>query len=384
MNLGKRKDSLKFLTLTLAFGALSLIVIGCSSDPQGGGFTPPPTPIEEAEVAQSGVVDKFHAVGTIQAAEAITVVSEIDAAVTSLPFAEGQEIAKGGLIAQLDDGQARASVASAEATRDQAKVSFERTKEIVDAAAASKQDLDDATARLKVAQAQLDQTQVMLDKTQIIAPFSGVLGTRQVSPGAYLRSGDAITTLTQISTLKVKIFVPERILPYLSQGSHVTVSSPAFPDEMLEGTVSVVDPVINEATRSIQVIARVNNPERRLRPGMSADVSIVLKQRPTALTVPDEAVFAEGNQDFVYLINADGTVSRTAVILGTRQPGSVEIRQGLSAGQKVVRTGHQKLYDGAKVMPAGQGGAGGHPGGAGAQSDAPPATDSTKSDGDAQ
>lgn len=343
-------NHMKYFGLIPAFVSISLLLTACSSKKQGG-FTPPPTPVEIADVKQTDVVDKFEVVGTLEAAEAITVVSEINAAVISLPFTEGQGIEKGGLIAQLDDSQARAEVESAEASRDQAKITFDRMKQIVEADAAAKQDLDDATAALKIAQARLDQANVMLRKTRIVAPFSGILGTRRISPGAYLRAGDAITTLTQISHLKVKISVPERILPDLSVGSPVTLSSPAFPGNRLNGIISVIDPVVNAVTRGVQVIARVENTDRRLRPGMSADVSIVLGSRPNALTVPDEAVFAEGNQDFVYVVNSDGTVTRTAVTLGSRQVGTVEITNGLSAGQQIVKAGHQKLYDGAKVNP---------------------------------
>jgi membrane fusion protein (multidrug efflux system) len=131
----------------------------------------------------------------------------------------------------------------------------------------------------------------------------------------------------------------------------VTVSSPAYQDYPLVGTIAVIDPVINQTTRGVQVIARVENEKRRLRPGMSADISVVLQSRPGALTIPDEAIFAEGNQDFVYVVNPDSSVTRTVVTLGSRQAGAVEITQGLFAGQSIVRAGHQKLYEGAKVMP---------------------------------
>lgn len=340
--------------------ALSVLILGLGacSDQQQQGFTRPPTPVEIAEVNQMDVVDRFEAVGTLEAAEAITVVAEIDATVIALPFSEGRGIDKGGLIAQLDDAQIQAEVESARASRDQAKVTYERTEQIVAADAASGQELDDAAARLKIAQARLDQAEVMLGKTRILAPFSGVLGTRRVSPGAYLRKGDAVTTLTQIDYLKVSFSVPERVLPYLTRGSKVTVSSPAFPDAPLEGTISVIDPVVNPTTRAVQVLARVKNAEHRLRPGMSADVSVVLQSRPNALTVPDEAVFAQGNQEFVYVVSDDGTANIRAVTLGSRQPGTVEIVSGLAAGDKVVRAGHQKLFDGAKVMPAGSAGGG--------------------------
>ena len=335
--------------LLLLLAAIYMLTASCGGKQQGG-FAPPPTPVEIATVNQTGVVDRFYAVGTVDAAERITVATEINAIVMELPFEEGQSIEKGGLIARLDDAQALAEVSSASASRDQAKISYDRTREIVQARGAAQQDLDDATARLKIAEARLEQAQVALSKTRIRAPFPGVLGIRRVSPGAYLRTGDAITTLSQINQVKVMLSVPERIVPYLEVGAQVAVSTPVYPDKRLKGKISVIDPIINESTRTVQAIARIDNREMFLRSGMSADVSIVLETRPDAVTVPDEAIFAEGNQDFVFLINADSTVVKTAVTLGSRQPGTVEITHGLTAGQQIVKAGHQKLYDGARVM----------------------------------
>lgn len=332
--------------------ALSLLFGGCGSK-EGGGFAPPPTPVEIADVSSEVVTDKFEAVGTVEAAEAITVVSEIDALVTDLPFGEGQPIEKGGLIALMDDQQFAAIFASAAATRDQAKIIFDRTKHIVEAGAGAPQELDAATAALKVAEAQLEVARVRLSKTKITAPFAGVLGARQVSPGAFLRAETAITTLTKIDRLKITFAAPERIFPLLTRGSEVTVSTPAYADYKLVGKIDVVDPVVDVATRSVRIIARVDNPDRKFRPGMSANVSAILSERPNSLTVPDEAVFSEGNQTFVYVVTPDNSVVRTAVTLGARQTASVEVISGLSPGMKVIRAGHQKLYDGAKVMPAG-------------------------------
>ncbi len=347
-----RIDSLRWAASAALIG---LLIASCTTK-QGAGFTPPPTPVEVSDVSQVTVADKFEAVGSVQAAEAITVVSEIDAIVTGLPFAEGQGIEQGSLIAQLDDQLTRAAVASAEATRDQTKITFDRTKQIVDAGAGTKQDLDNATAALKVAQAQLDLAQARLNKTRISAPFSGILGSRRVSPGAFLRAGDPITSLAQINRLKIAFAAPEKIFPLLHRGSTVTVSTPAYPGYELVGVIDVIDPVVDNATRTVQIIARVDNKDRKLRPGMSANVSAMLSERPNSLTIPDEAVFAEGNQAFVFVVKPDSSVSRTPIVLGSRQSGTVEVTKGLAAGMRVVRAGHQKLYEGAKVMPVASGG----------------------------
>ncbi len=352
----------------LALAALALLLQGCGGG-NAGGFSFPPMPVETAAVSQGPVLDRFEAVGTIEAGEAITVVTEVAAQVVSLPFREGTYVDRGGLIAQLDDAQLKAEAARAEAERDQRKTAYERVKTVVDQGAGAPQDLDDASAALRMAEANLDVAKTRLSKTRIAAPFDGILGARRVSPGAYLRVGDAITDLAQIRELRVTFAAPERYLGQLRPGAEVSVSTTAYPGYTLKGRINVVDPVLDPATRSATVVARVANPGGKFRPGMSADISAVLSQRADALTIPSEAVFAEGDQAYVFVVNADSTVSRTAVSLGTRLPDAVEVLTGLKAGDRVVRAGHQKLLQlppGAKVIPVtSQPGAGG-PGSAGA------------------
>jgi membrane fusion protein (multidrug efflux system) len=237
-------------------------------------------------------------------------------------------------------------------------------KSVVEQGAAAPQDWDDAEADLRVAEANADLARARLAKTRILAPFSGVVGSREVSPGAFLRAGTRITDLAQLDELKVVFAVPERYAGELRRGREVTVSTTAYSGYELTGKVDVVDPIVDPATRSVRVIARVENPERRFLPGMSANVRSVLAARESALTVPSEAVFAEGAEFLVYVVQEDGSVARTPIQLGIRLTGSVEVTQGLTEGQLVVRAGHQKLYPGAKVMavnsqapPAGEGGA---------------------------
>jgi membrane fusion protein (multidrug efflux system) len=342
----------RFLTRVL-FG-MSIVAVGstpgCGREGQGG-FSPPPMPVEIARVTEQAVADRFEAVGTIDAGEAITVVSEIGAQVIRLPFAEGKQIAKGGLIAQLDDTQLKAEVQRTEAVREQQQITFDRTKAIVERGAGAPQELDNAAAGLKIAEAELAVAKARLAKARIVAPFDGVLGARRVSPGAYLRPGDPITDLAQLRRIKVTFSVPERYLSLLGPGTSVTISTPAFPGVELHGKVDVVDPVLDPNTRTTKIIARVDNPEGRFRPGMSTDVSAILSERPHALTIPNEAVFAEGNQSLVYAVGPDSTVTRKSLTLGTRLPDVVEVVEGLSPGMQVVRAGHQKLFEGAKVLP---------------------------------
>lgn len=317
----------------------------------------PPTAVEIVEVSVQNVADKFEAVGTIKANESITVVAEIDAAVTGLPFVEGGEIKRGELIAQLDDSQLSAEVARAEALRAQRQAFYDRIFAIVELKAGAPQDLDDAAAALKVAEANLALANARFAKTKVIAPFDGIIGARRVSIGAFLRSGQAITDLANIDAIRVNFSAPERYISLLRKGAAVTVSTTAYPGYELKGTIIVIEPILDSATRSARIIARVENPGRKFRAGMSANVSVILSERSQALTIPNESVFASGNETFVFVVQPDSIVARVSIKLGTRSAEVVEVLQGLEPGMKVVRAGHQKLFEGAKVMPVSSQGA---------------------------
>ena len=198
----------------LALSALALALAplnGCAKKAGGGGgFAMPPTPVETAVVTARPVEDRFEAVGTIEAGEAVTIVAEIDGTVESIPFREGDPIARGALIARMDDSQLAADRARAEALRDQSRATYERVKAVVEQGAGAPQDLDDADAKLKVAEADLALAEARLDKARITAPFAGIIGARRVSPGAYLRAGDAITELAQVDEIRVTFSAPDR------------------------------------------------------------------------------------------------------------------------------------------------------------------------------
>jgi len=339
----------------VSWGWTLVVLAGCSGESghAGGGFQRPPTPVEAAPVTIGPVVDQFTTVGTLEADKSVTVTGEIDGIVVAVPFREGRRLEKGELIARLNDDQLKAEAQRARALRDQTKATWDRINTIVDQGAGAPQDLDDATAALKVAEANLALAQTRLDKTRITAPFEGLAGKRLISQGTFLRAGTPITQLAQIDKLRVTFAVPERILGSMHLGARVAVSTPAFPGIRLTGLVDVIEPQLDQATRTVGIVALVDNPEEVLRPGMSATIAVVLQERAEALTVPTDAVFVQGGQTFVYTIKPDSLVVRIAVSLGTRLTDVVEVLDGLEEGQQVVKAGHQKLYEGAKVSPVG-------------------------------
>ena len=343
--------------------AAALPLAGCGG-PRGGGFQMPPVPVEIADVQSERITDHFRAVGTVEAEETVRIVNEIAGVVRELPFAEGQPVAKGALIARLDESELTAESARADALRDQARTSHERVQQLLAQHAASQQEMDDATSAMKVAEANAVVAKTRLEKARIRSPLTGVAGRRLVSPGAYLAVGTEITEVASTGMVKIGFSAPERYLPQFRRRAVVTITTSAYPDEVFTGDIRVVDPILDATSHTVQLVAHIRNRGGKLRPGMSADVTAALGERAAALTVPDEAVFSEGNQSFVYVVKPDSTVTRQAIVLGSRDSTRAEVSHGLEAGSRVVRAGYQKLYEGARVMPVPSGGPGGGPGGA--------------------
>ncbi len=355
---------------------LALVAGSCAKGKAGGpgGFQMPPMPVEVSTVANRTVRDQFHALGGIEADEVIEVTSEIAGVVRALPFREGQPIARGALIAQLEDSDLAADAARATAQHEQATSNAARAAKLADQQVISQQELEDSRSALKVAAANEAQARARLQKAHIRAPWTGLAGRRRVSVGAYLKAGDVITELARVNQVRIQFAAPERYMRQLKPGVAVDVMVPAFPDQVFSGQLAVVDPNVDPQSRTVQLVARAANPRQLLKSGMSANVSVTFSERPNALMVPDEAVIAEGNQNFVFVVKPDSSVAKTAIVLGTRDSNQVEVVHGLDAGQQVVKAGHQKLFEGAKVVPipegamaAAMGGPGGAPGGGGAK-----------------
>ncbi len=341
-----------YIILIAVLVPLIFLNINCSEQKaEDGNFSMPPMPAEVVQVKEQKVADKFEAVGTIEAIEEITVVSEIDGIIVDIPFEEGSFVNRGQLIVKLDDSQLAAEVLRTEALFNQSQSKYNRVKSIVEQKAGTPQDLDDALATLKVSEANLKLAQALLDKTKIVAPFGGTIGSRKVSVGTFLRTGDAITELANLNEIRVRFSAPESFLSQLKRGAEVIVSTSVYPGHEVKGKIIAIEPVVDTDTRTTQIIARVQNPGQKFRSGMSANISVILSERANALTIPTESIFASGNQSFVFVMNPDSSVTRVAVTTGLQLADVVEVVQGLNQGMFVVTAGHQKLFEGAKIMP---------------------------------
>jgi membrane fusion protein (multidrug efflux system) len=306
-----------------------------------------PAFVSIAPVRLERVSQKLEALGNARANESVEVTSKTSNVVSSVTFRDGERVRKGQLLVRLDDSQQRADVAAAEAAVAESERLYNRSRELMSTEALSRAQFDQLEATLKANRARLAAANARLEDTVIRAPFGGRVGLRRVSVGTLISPGDVITTLDDTSVIKLDFSVPENFLSTLREGLAVRATAPAFPGRAFTGKVASIDSRVDLNTRSVTVRALLTNEDGALRPGMFLNVSLANDERE-ALVIPEEALTPEAERQFVFVVS-DGKAERREVRIGGRRPGSVEVLAGLSAGERVVVEGTQKVRDGATV-----------------------------------
>jgi membrane fusion protein (multidrug efflux system) len=319
--------------------------------PPGGGAVI----VEVARVATGTIEEDLDAVGTLRSSESVVVRPEISGRIEQLNFTEGARVQKGQVIVALDDSVSAAELAQAKANLALAESSYNRTQELEKEKFVSATAKDQALNGLRVAQANVQLAQARLAKTKIVAPFGGIIGIRQVSVGDYVKEGQDLVTLEDISALKVDFRLPEQMLAVLRPGQTVEVATDALPGRKFAATLDAIDPLVDQNGRAVLLRARLRNTEGQLRPGMFVRTRLIVSTREQALSIPEEALVPVGADQFVFRV-ADGKAQRVKVGTGVRRGGTVEIVSGLAAGDTVVTAGQIKLRDGVPVAVGGPGG----------------------------
>lgn len=336
-----------------AGAAAGKVAEGKAPAPAGGAGKPagPPKGLPvKAVPAVAGPIDlDVNAVGTLLADESVMIRPEIDGRVTEIHFSEGQQVAKGQRLVTLDPSELKAQLAQADAQTRTETQRFTRAQELLAQQFISQEAVDLARNNMARAEALKREAEARLQKTSILAPFSGVVGLRLVSPGAYVKKGDDIARLESISAIKVDFRIPEAFSARAHSGQQMAIRLDAFPNEVFGGQVYAVEPVVDERTRTVLLRGRVQNKGLKLKPGMFVRVGLTMDKRTNAILVPEPAIWPQGRDTFVYRV-VDGKAALTKVEIGVRRPGEVEIAHGLSAGDMVVTEGQIKLKDGAPVM----------------------------------
>ena len=296
----------------------------------------------------TAVQQSYQALGTANANEAITITSKLTGTVRSINFTEGQIVPKGHILVELDDREAKATLASAVADEATAKANYERAAQLATSGNSPKATVDTLRSTWEGASGRAEAARARLADLTIRAPFSGKLGLRRLSMGALVSSGTLITTLDDVSTMKLDFSVPETLLSRVQAGAEVVARSDAYPGRIFKGVARTVDSRVDPVTRAVEVRAEIPNDDGTLSQGMLLTVTIVLAKRDEAMVIPEEALVPVGDEQFVYVLE-DGKAMQKKIVLGERLRGSVEVRDGLSKDAKVIVGGQQRLRDGGAV-----------------------------------
>ena len=327
---------------------------GAAGGPGAGGPARP-TAVEVAQVEKAMLVDETQSVGSLKSNQGVVLRPEVGGRVSQVLFRDGQRVKKGQLLVQFDDQLPAAQVMQATAELSIAQANHKRNQELVAQNFISKRSLDESDAALQVAQAKLALAQATLQRLKVYAPFDGVAGLRQINVGDYLKDGADMVNIEDIEAVLLDFRLAERFQSKVKPGQKAQVTLDALPGRKFTAMIQAIDPLIDANGRSVGVRGCIDNRQMQLRPGMFARVNAVFGERADAMVIPEEAIVPQGGRSFVVKVvpgpNKDELISeRVTVKVGLRQPGKVEILEGLSVGDSVVIAGQQRLQkDGTLV-----------------------------------
>jgi len=345
----ERMSRLLLLLLPAAAVALSACKPKSAAPAGGGAAAGFSVQVVAVPARQQPVVETIALVGSVAPNEMVELKSETDGIVREIRFDEGQKVQKGDLLVALDDTKFAAQLAQAEANLQLARTSFERTKQLFKDKLISQQEYDQAAATFDASEASVNLMRRQLKDAKVVAPFVGYTSARQISPGQVISKSTLLTALVDLDTVKVEVGVPERYLGELSVGQKVSFQVAAFPKDAFDGEIYFISPQLDASTRTALVKARIENPDRKLRGGMFANLNLTLKLRESALVIPEPAIVNNGDATMVFAVTATNTAFMKPVKIGLRLAGKAEVLGGLAAGETVVVEGIQKLRPGAPV-----------------------------------
>jgi membrane fusion protein (multidrug efflux system) len=335
-------------TAKLLLTLLTVGATGCGSDP---------LPVAPATRATAVVTDlakrreynaPIEAIGSARARESVFITSRVSGRVSRIFLVEGARAAKGDPLVLLEDDAERAGFRSAVAAAAEAQAQLERLESLAESGLVSQYERDRQRRAVEMTQADLELSRVLLDQRTIRAPFAGVVGFRQVSPGTLVQPGAQIVSLDYSDEMQVLFSVPETLLASVQPSDHVEAVTAAYPGRRYVGRIVARGTRVDEATRAVPAQALFDNDDGSLLPGMLLTLHIQARPRPL-IYIPEAALAPDQARQFVWRIDADGAAQRVQVSIGVRESGWVEILSGIDAGDRVVVEGVENLRPGAAV-----------------------------------
>ncbi|MGB3224025.1 MAG: efflux RND transporter periplasmic adaptor subunit [Desulforhopalus sp.] len=337
--------------LKLSFIILIILFLVSPLEGQQAEQKEKPVPVIVKEAKIDRFVDYVEALGTLRANETVNITATVTDTVTAIHFDDGQRVNAGDILVEMTNTEEHALLDEAQSTLKEAQIQYERVKPLVERGAAARSQLDQQQRDYNTARARYRAIESRLQDLLIVAPFSGVVGLRNISVGALVEPGVIITTLDDDSIMKLDFSVPAIHLATLKIGLPIEARSPSYSDRTFPGKISAINSRIDQATRSIVARAILPNPDRLLKPGLLMNVQLLNNLRDVVV-IPEEALIPTGQENHVLIVDpsVDPVVAeRRNVKIGARRPGEVEIVEGLKAGDVVVIHGTLRARPGQEV-----------------------------------
>jgi membrane fusion protein (multidrug efflux system) len=325
---------------------------------EGASFQPPPEAVTTIVAQQESWPATLSAIGTMAAVQGVTVSADLPGIVDRINFDSGKSVREGDVLVQLDTRQEQAQLAAVEAQRDLANLNFYRMQGLVKDGAISRADYDRSAAEQKETEARVGEIRATIERKTIRAPFSGILGIRQVNLGQYLSGGDAIVPLQALHPIYVNFGVPQQEAGQARVGRHVRITTNDLSGNAFVGRITAIDSIVDEATRNVQVQATLPNPDGRLRPGMFVQTEVIVGASRFVVTLPASAISYAPYGDSVFVVTdlKDDSgqtyrgVRQQFVKLGGARGDQIGVVSGVKPGDEVVTSGVFKLRNGAAVL----------------------------------
>jgi membrane fusion protein (multidrug efflux system) len=325
---------------------------------QGASFQMPPEAVTTIVAQQIEWPETLSAIGSVAAVQGVVVSADLSGTVDRVAFDSGKAVRQGEVLVELDTRQERAQLAAAEAQRDLARTNFDRMQGLLKDNVISRAEYDSATADDKQSEARAGEIRAAIQRKRITAPFSGILGIRQVNVGQYLSSGDPIVQLQSLNPIYVNFDVPQQAISQMRPGREVRITTGQLAGVEFVGQITAIDSVVNSGTRNIQVQATLANPEGQLRPGMFVQAEVSLGAGRSLIAIPATSISYAPYGDSVYVVSEmkgpNGETYRGVrqqfVKLEGARGDQVGVTSGVKSGDEVVTSGVFKLRNGAAVL----------------------------------
>ncbi len=325
---------------------------------EAASYEPPPEAVTTIVAKKEKWATTLSAIGTIAPVQGVTVSADLPGIVAHIAFESGEFVQEGDILVQLDTRQEQSQLAAAEADRDLARLNFERMKTLVAKGAIARASYDQAAAEKKRTAARVEEIRATIARKTIRAPFSGLLGIRQVNLGQYLSGGAPVVPLQSLNPIYVNFDVPQKDARNVRPGRTVRITSDDLAGAGCSGKITAINSVVDEETRNVRIQATLSNPRGRLRPGMFAEVKVSVGTSRSVVVVPASAISYAPYGDSVFVVseleNENGQaykgVHQKFVKLGSTRGDQVAVLSGLGPHEEVVTSGTFKLRNGVAVL----------------------------------